>query len=261
MPGEMRDDPAHTACQRARLALGFQALGVKVHTGFIERIETKRVACWGWRTGQVLREAGHEVLVMERGYIGDRFHYTSLGWNGLNGHASFPYYPDDAGARFHEHGGVMQPWKSGGDYILILGQVRNDASLQGKDISDFYARQASQIARHYGKPVYFRPHPEAKRRLGYYGVDGVKNLEGTLQEALEGALFTVAFNSNSCLDSVLAGVPCLAGDKGTMAYQLCMTDYREIITPDRERIAGKIAWTQWAPEEVESGEALKAFIQ
>ena len=74
-------------------------------------------------------------------------------------------------------------------------------------------------------------------------------------------MMTIAYNSNSCLDSVLAGVPCLAGDAGTMAWPLCMKDMKELYRPERERIAHGIAWTQWSTEEIASGEALGSLMR
>lgn len=222
-------------------------------------VRSKTVACWGWRKGKQLRDSGKNVLVMERSYIGDRFHYYSLGWNGLNGHATFPEYPDDGGERFRSQGGIIKPWKKDGKYVLILGQVKKDASLQGMDIKDWYLEIAEKAKVH-GLPVYFRPHPDAWRRGGYENI-GIPELKGTLDDALSGSKFTIAFNSNSCLDSILAGVPCYAGDKGTMAYDLCMKDIGEIIYPDRESLVHKIAFTQWTLDEIASGLPIKGLIE
>lgn len=222
---------------------------------------TDKVATWGWRFGKDLFQRGHSVLVMERGYVGDRFKYTSLGWNGLNNHAVFPSYPDDGGERFRAHGGFIKPWKKHGEYILILGQVKGDASLQGKDLSRWYEETAKKARDIYDLPVYFRAHPDSQRRGGYTSVNGIENKEGTLQDALDGALFTIAYNSNSCLDSILAGVPCFAGDKGTMAWDLCMPSLDKLEYPERERVVHSIAWTQWTIEEISQGIPIKALIE
>lgn len=244
---------------RNMIKTGFEAIGVSVNpVSYVGYVSTRHVVCWGWRNGERFRRKGYQVLVMERGYIGDRFKYTSLGLNGLNNHADFPDYPDDGGQRFREHGGILKPWKKDGDYILILGQVRGDASLQGKDMSAFY-REVAEKAKSYGVPVYFRPHPESVRRGGYSSIPGIQNLTGSLHVDLSKALFTIAYNSNSCLDSILHGVPCYAGDRGTMAYDLCMKDINQVVYPEREQILNRIAWTQWSPEEIKSGLPLRKF--
>lgn len=241
---------SHQVAHQKAMIIGLGKIGIKgIPVSSEINVRTKYVACWGWKIGKRLRERGLEVLVMERGYIGDRFKYTSLGWNGLNGHATFPEYPDDEGKRFLSHGGMIKPWKEGGDYIVIMGQVKNDASLDGKDILLWYKEQA-KTAESYGVPIFFRPHPEARRRGGYSSVPGIPNIEGDLHDVLDGALLTIAYNSNSCVDSILNGVPCFAGNKGTMAFKMCNG-----LKVDRKE-AHSIAWKQWELHEIESGFAL-----
>lgn len=220
----------------------------------------KYVACWGWRPGSRLRLLGKEVLIMERGYIGDRFKYTSLSWNGLNGYGDFPEYLDETGERFYKHGGSIKPWREGGDYALIMGQVPNDASLRGKNLIPWYERQAAEITRIYNIPVYFRPHPDCAKRGIHQVVKGTIRSSGTLQEAFAGAAFTVCYNSNSSVDSVLAGVPCVVGDRGSMAYNMCSKQIGELIRPERERWAYSLAWKQWEESEIYSGEAVKGLL-
>lgn len=217
------------------------------------------MACWGWRKGKDLRDKGHEVLVMERGYIGDRFKYTSLGWNGLNGHAEFPSYPDDNGERFRAHNVEIKPWKKDGKYALILGQVPNDASLKGMNMTPWYQQKAQEISSAYNIPVYFRPHPDLKRKGIRQSITGTILSDGTLEQALNGALFTVCYNSNSSVDSVLNGIPCVVGDRGSMAYDMCGKSIDEIIYPEREQWAYKLAQTQWTIDEIYSGEALQGI--
>lgn len=221
---------------------------------------TKHVVCWGWRNGKVLRQRGHEVIILERGYIGDRFKYTSIGWNGLNNYANFPKFSDN-GERFRNHGGILKPWKNHGKHILIMGQVIGDASLKGHNLNSWYEQMARQAKALYNLPVYFRPHPEAMRRGGYFAVENVPNIEGSLDQVIEDSLFTIAYNSNSCLDSVLRGVPCYAGDKGTMAFDLCMKNIDQLRYPSREHVVHEIACKQWTLEEIASGYALKGHAE
>lgn len=213
------------------------------------------VVCWGWKrnVAQLLMQRKKQVLVAELGYIGDRKTHISLGWNGLNNYASFPEYPDDGGKRFKDHGGIIKPWKRDGKYILVLGQVKGDASLKGQDIMPWYLKTAHDAYNHYGIPVYYRQHPESVRRRGYESLYGFDNIGGTLEEAMSDALFTIAYNSNSCLDSILAGIPCYAGDKGTMAWDLCMKDIKELYYPEREKTVYQIAWKQWTLDEIRQG--------
>lgn len=231
----------HQGTHADALVKGLEAHGVKVkRQGYPD---TKHVACWGWRNGRHLRERGHEVLVMERGYIGDRFAWTSLAWNGLNNRGTVPQVPDDGGERFETfHAGALKPWNPGGDYVLLIGQVPGDAALAGRDLSGWYAEQA---AKDWGRPVYFRPHPLAYRRGPVRPVPGAPVSDGGLDVALQGAAWVVTYNSNVGVDAYLAGKPTHVDDEGSMAWHVT----------NRQRWAHQLAWRQWSMDEIESGYA------
>jgi len=79
---------------------------------------------WGMHHSQPIRttqdKAKKPWLMMERGYVGDRFHWTSIGYNGLNGHADF-VNENCSGDRWDKYfDGYLKPWH-GGDYILLTG--------------------------------------------------------------------------------------------------------------------------------------------
>lgn len=213
------------------------------------------VCCWGWRNGKVYRASERQVLVAERGYVGDRFAWTSLGWNGLNGRATFP---TGDGLRWEKHfAGLIQPWKSGGEYVLLAGQVEGDQSLAGVNIKSWYAEAAAAMTA-YGLPVYFRPHPEAVRRGQQTHVKGAPVLRGSLADALSGAAVVVTYNSNTGVDAVLAGVPTVACDRGSMAWDVTGHEIGETVTPDRTEWAHRIAWAQWEMSEIADGTAWDA---
>lgn len=215
------------------------------------------VACWGWHGGVGLRRLGHEVLVTERGYIGDRFAWTSLGWNGLNGRADAPT-PDDP-SRFRQHfGHLMRPWNPTGGYVLLIGQVPGDAALQGRSLLGWYEQSAKQAAALWGLPVRFRPHPQALLRGFKEPVKGAPVIEAPLARALEGARAVITWNSNTAVESVLAGKPTIAFDAGSMAYAVAAhTIDDRPDEPDRETWASHIAWRQWTLDEIRSGYALE----
>lgn len=238
------------------LAQGLRRHGVTV---FIEQGQATRkadfVACWGWRLGKQLREAGREVLVMERGYLGDRMAWSSLAWNGLNGRGQM-YLPTNVDhQRFDtHHPGLLQPWRTGGRYVLLLGQVPGDMSLQGRDLTPWYQAAAEDAARATGLPVFFRPHPVALERGFRQSYQGATLLAGSLQAALAEAACCVTFNSNSAVDAVLAGVPTVAADQGSMAWHVTSRSARELVRPDRRDWAHALAWCQWTLPEIAAGE-------
>lgn len=211
----------------------------------------KVIACWGWRNGEMLRARGYEVLVFERGYIGNRHHWTSIGWNGLNGRADFCLPDNIDPSRFNSHFS-MKPWKSEGEYIVIMGQIQGDMSLGRQDMTPIYERLAENLELMYDKPVYFRPHPHAHgTRMNF--TPKICKISGDLQSVLDNCHLCVTYNSNSAVDAVLYGVPSVSLDEGSMAFEVTSHYECDRITPDRAEWAARLAHTQWSPEEVESG--------
>lgn len=252
----------HQMGHQTALIEGLKALGIKAVAGSALGAKTKFVACWGWRAGKQLRERGHEVLVIERGYLGDRFSWSSLAWNGLNGHGDFGVQPQDNGARFHKHFKVT-PWReTAGDHVLIMGQVPGDASLQGRNMMPWYESVAVLAADAYGLPVKFRPHPLAIKKGFRQDPRHCGKSFGTLDEALATAHVVIAYNSNSAVDSVLAGVPTITMDKGAMAWDVTGHNIDGTLTkPDRNAWLSDLAWKQWSIDEIASGEALKGLLE
>lgn len=211
---------------------------------------------WAHKNVQVIhaqRSAGLDYLVMERGYFGDRFAMTSLGYNGLNGHAQFhnANMPSD---RWRRYGVELKPWKTDGDIIVLMGQVPTDASLRNCDnYKSWVVNSAYQAQRLYGKRVYFRghPHPAASN----FRPD-LPTLTGTLEEALSDAAAVITWNSNSGVDAVLAGVPLIACDRGSMAYTMAAQKIGDpLVRPDRSQWVNDLAYTQWTDGEISTGEA------
>jgi hypothetical protein len=206
---------------------------------------------WGVKNAAAA-QSGRRHLVLERGYVGNRFHWTSVGWDGLNGRADFcnAHCSDD---RWRKHfAGVMKPWRAKPDgYVLIMGQVPHDASLRGLDIERWYRDAVCKLSRT-GIPVRFRTHPQALR------IAAVAHLElsGTLEAAIEGASWVVTYNSNSAIDAILHGVPAVACDVGSMAWPVTGRKVDEApMRPDRRQWAANLAYAQWSPDELRNGEA------
>lgn len=209
---------------------------------------------WGHRRKAVIqgqRERGLPYLVAERGYVGDRFLYSSLGYNGLNGLAEFDV-PDDVGSERFERlwASELEPCRSGGDYALLIDQVPNDAALArvaGNSLTQWVQQMMREIPHVLGLPVRYRPHPQ------------VTPVTSTLDEDLAGAAVCVTWNSNSGVIAALRGVPVIAFDRGSMAWDVAAHSLGEgIHRPGMERRfrwACGLAYTQWSPEECADGTA------
>lgn len=250
---------AHQQAHQKALAEGLAKHGIQSTLTHAISSRTKHVACWGWRAGAALRKKGHEVLVMERGYLGDRFAWTSLAWNGLNNRGVFGVGPNDGGERFHKHFSML-PWKQGGDYVLLMGQVPGDASLQGKNLLPWYQKMAEEATKHFGLPVKFRAHPMALKRGFRQYVKGAVRSAGSLEQDLAGAAAVITFNSNSGVDAVIGGVPAVVADPGSMAWDVASHSMVNIVRPARESWAHKLAWKQWTIDEISNGFAVKHLL-
>ena len=218
---------------------------------FIEtqKPKTKRVACWGWRKGQELRAKGHEVLVFERGYIGDRFYYTSIGWNGLNGHADF-CLNDNHSHKLYQN---VKDWHDG-EYIIIMGQVNGDASLRGQCMTKRYEEWGAEAENFYKMPVYFRPHPHTDN--GNFKPN-LPVIDGDLGDVFQKCHLAICYNSNSSVDAVLNGVPCITFDIGSMAYDVTGQSICDRIKPARKDWISKVLNCQWEPNQISNGDYLE----
>jgi hypothetical protein len=256
---------AHFTPLISDLARGIDAAGDEIRsvtgTDAAAMAECDALACWGWRRAKRLRvmSKGKPVLVVERGYVGDRFQWTSLGWNGLNRRAVFPKPRMPGDARTAELCEIlnMPPWQPKPDgYALILGQVQSDQACQNVNLGYQY-RAWAQFLWQRGIEVKFRPHPMGRGQACPF--PRAMFTRGTLAEDLAGAAFSISWNSNSSVDSVLAGVPSVTFDEGAMAWEVTSHSLQEPVTmPSRTEWAAQLAWCQWQPSELADGSAWKA---
>jgi hypothetical protein len=233
---------------------GFKRHGIQAEILSPEAVEPCDLAvCWGVKRPTCLR-SGRRALVLERGYVGDRFYWTSAGFDDLNGRADFcnATVPSDRWKlHFNEY---LKPWraKSNSDKVLLIGQVIGDASLRGVNIKQWYRTQVRKL-KDLGYHVIFRNHPKELYRTVVSGVDEYDH--GNLSETLDKVKFVVTYNSNVAVDAVLAGVPTVTMDRGSMAYDVTS----HVLTPlpgrfDRIPWVWQLAYTQWSTQEITSGE-------
>ena len=192
---------------------------------------------------------GRHYLVMERGYFGDRFLHCSLGFDGLNGQASFLSHSSTS-ARWLPHSHLLKPWTPEGNYYLLVGQVAGDNSCNHVNLKDWY----DEVVADSHKPVVFRPHPYD--RSGYCPEGALLSVRSLTQD-LTHAEAVITFSSTVGVDSLMAGKPTVAYDPISMVYSVTGHHVSEVsdIEPPREQWAHDLAYTQWSKDEIESGEA------
>lgn len=206
--------------------------------------------CWGVKKKLEIA-SGRRALILERGYVGDRKYWTSCGYDGLNGRADFcnRNSPGDRWDKYHSD--TMKPWQSNPDgYVLLIGQVRGDASIKGVDF-EAWANETARKLIDSGERVLFRDHPLQKIGMS---VPGVESSTEFLERDLAGAKYVVTYNSNTGVDATLAGVPAVTCDEGAMAWEV--TGHDPLMMPkkcDREQWARNLAYCQWSLNEIENG--------
>ena len=214
------------------------------------------LSAWGYRRSRemlVQKKSGRRTLIMERAYLGDRFSWTSLGYDGLNGTADFcnKDVPDDRAQMWS-----LDDWRQGGDYALVIGQVHGDKSLDGININGWVSRTLKAAVSKYKRVVY-RPHPLQRVRQNPSIPSGVEiDRSETIDDALSGAICCITYSSNSGVNAVAAGVPVVSEGKCSMVADISSRSVLDpLIMPDRSDWLRRIAYAQWTPEELRSGEA------
>lgn len=204
---------------------------------------------WSYRHKSVIaaqRQSGGRCVVLERNFFGPELSMASAGWDGLNGRADFCNV-GSRGDRHARYGPELQPWRLGGDYVLLMGQVPGDMSHAHADLNAWYAMAIEEIRAVWDGPLYFRPHPKGSQ------APDLPVMDGALEDGLAGAAYVVTFNSNSAVDAVIAGVPAVTYDEGSMAWDVTAHTPGQHIT-DRTQWARDLAYCQWTETEFSSGE-------
>ena len=218
------------------------------------------------RIAEVQHYLGKRTLVLTKGFV-KRDEYYAVGWGGKKGWADFcsRNSPSD---RAKALGVELKPWNLDGEHYLLIGQVPWGADTQHVQHFEWVANTLIRLRLITDTPVVFRPHPsmegdatELYNEMRSQGVI-VDTEHKPISESLEKAKIVLTFNSNVGVDALLAGKPVLAFDEGSMVYEASRHHVEYILDPglilaglDRQRWLNDLAYAQWTPAEMESGEA------
>lgn len=237
---------------------GINACGDKAVINRVYRPKYDVSIVWGIRRrwSKYAIEQGKPVIVVERGYLGERKKtWLSVGNGGLNGFANFNNadVPND---RWQTWADKIKPWKQGGKYAVIMGQVPKDSSLYG--VCPYkWAQSIYQSAVDRFGAVYFRPHPDAQSIKTSLPI-----IDGNLDDVLNDAKCVITYSSNSAVDAVINGVPAITMQKGSMAWDVSTHEFAdELYTGDRDAWGARLAYAQWHIDEIRSGKAWQHIRQ
>lgn len=210
------------------------------------------------------RASGRRAIYIDLGYFGRRKRSRYDGYHKmvLNGRHPTDYFQNKlhSADRFKSFGIPIQPWRDGGDHILVVGMSAKAAIAEGLAPHSWERETIQRLRQLTKRPIVYRPKPnwaDAKP------IDGAAfEREQTLEEAFRGCHAVVARHSNVAVDALLAGVPaiCPLG----VASVLSGHDLTQIESPPmpggREQWAADLAWTQWSVDEMRTGAAFRYLL-
>lgn len=206
-----------------------------------------------------------DTVVIDSGYV-KRDEYYMVGLNGLNGRADFRLGMEMPGDRWEKLGVELKPKREDKPYnhVLLCGQVPWDASVQHTNHIEWLQGIANKLVNLTNRPTIFSRHPLSPSNIYLRGIQNAA--ASHLPTYLQGCHATICFNSNSGVESVIAGVPTLSFDEGSMVYDISSHDLVDLDDPyfpddeTRRDWANDLAYCQWNIDEMRSGDAAKHIL-
>lgn len=259
---------------------GYHNVDFCKRTEFASSEDYELVCIWAHKNYPLMnfqRKRGKNYLIFERAYLGDRFSWVSVGYNGLNGNADFLNANkafDSTRVDRYQWNSLLEPVRKQElttRKILIVGQVPGDASIRHTNIIDWYDQQITFFYNN-GFSVVFRDHPEAKTQYRHHLISEY-DTNKDLKETFADVEAVVTFSSNTGVLASLAGLPVVCEDSISMCYtsEHSFKTKEELLSffklepseknskyvhmeQTRLQWLNKISWAQWTTEELASGE-------
>lgn len=198
--------------------------------------------------------------------------YYSVGFDGIKNAGAY-YNAGSPADRWEKLGRPLKPRSGAGRHVLLVGQPLHGLSSQHLDIYQWYGSVVAEVRRHTHRPVLFRPHPRLATLRTSKGkvVADRRRLEAVVRPAapplysknalladdLRHAWAAVVLTSNAAVEAVVAGVPVFAADDACVARPVSCGPLAGLARPrppDATQWARDLAYAQWNPEEMRSGE-------
>jgi len=221
-----------------QLEFAIKRLGHTPVKGGDSPIECDVALIGGIRQPELIKAYKVPVFIYEQGYVkrtnGPSEHqigHWQLSKDWLNGVPDFACPPD----RFEALNTPIIA--KGGDakgYVLVLGQKPGDSALNGTDHVQWLRDRFDEYDN-----VFYRPHP----KNGYeFDASEVREQEGTLQEAFDGARLVVCYNSTAGFAALLAGIPVICDPCAPYAE---LSGKRVASMKKRAAFFNRVAYGQW----------------
>ena len=243
---------------------GAKALGYEVRHGFAGEHRPQDVlATWHPYPAREMLGRRHEAvggkwLVLENGYIGED--HFAVGLGGFNGDGDCRVPRPCPRDRFDDLGVRVEPWRTEGDHILVVGQM--GGAHRWTCPRHWPAEVITRLRRITTRPIIYRPHP--KRLIPVDNVRTVDPRTGPIERDLENAHAVVVWTSNSATRSLLAGVPVFYEGPSIImkgASQVGLTDIEKPRELEREAAFAELAYCQGSISEIASGAAFARLLK
>lgn len=153
----------------------------------------------------------------------------------------------------------LEPWRRGGDYVLLAGSSAKYHLWHDLPHPTEYAQAIADQLRAMGLSVLYRPKPGWDGKRPIRGAAYQRGRQGIL-DPLRSANCLITHGSNACIEALLAGVPCVALGNAVVR-PISSTSLADAVNPrrandaDRWRLLCNLAWTQFSPREMAGGMA------
>jgi hypothetical protein len=253
----VRDQPHY---RRESFHAGLKAAGFKVHASQPTRGEPGDVLVVWNKYGQFeqiakqFERGGGLVLIAENGYLGqdrDGLQHYALAIDQHNGGGR---WPQGDGSRFAALGLEPQPWRTGGQKLVIRGQRGIGSQLMASP-PDWHGLAARALRSRTKRPIEIRPHPGSKAVT-----------DKSHEQYLADAHALLIWSSSVGVKSLVMGVPVFyaaphwicegAARRGLDALEQPLRD-------DALRLAAleRMAWAQWSVAELATGEPFVRLVE
>lgn len=246
----VRDQPPY---RRESFEAGLKAVGYEVDS----RIRADRdniLVIWNRYSmfDSVARDYerhGGRVLVAENGYLGREWNGKYWYAVGREQHNTMSNFQFGDPARAEEIGIKCEPWREGGDEIVIL-ETRNIGPESVKEPLGWSRRMFLKLSEAAEIPIRLRKHPGERK--------GVVSLEQDLRKARA----VVTWGSGGAIKALTLGIPVFYGyDRwiGSEAgYPISLQTAAKIKVHiprygEREKTMRRVAWAMWSTEEIQRG--------
>jgi len=165
----------------------------------------------------------------------------------------------------------IKPWRTNGDYIIILGQRRKSWNFGEKDGLEWIINTIAKIRLHTDRKILVRLHPgdlksnSSSRSIlqEKFGNSIIISKEANIKKDLAKAWCSVGFNSTPNCVSAMEGVPVFVDDPDRCwAKDIAFTDLSLIENPpmpERDKWLDNLALIHWNNEEIKNGIYWKFF--